>query len=93
MWYATCTHSSYDPLSCVAKCIDKYAEMCARSFDEGSEDFIDPRLRSVVDRMFERCFADKEYKQAVGIALETRRMDVLQRAIRESVSLNCTSCV
>ena len=29
------------------------------------------------------CFC--RYKQAVGIALETRRIDILQRAIQESV--------
>ena len=49
---------------------------------------IDPRLERVVDRMFQRCFTDHEYKQAIGIALETRRMDILQRAITESVSLS-----
>ena len=35
--------------------------------------------------MFERCLNDRRYKQAVGIAFETRRIDVLQRAIHESV--------
>jgi len=31
--------------------------------------------------MFERCFHDKQYTQAVGIAIETRRLDVLERAM------------
>lgn len=31
--------------------------------------------------MFERCFHDGQYKQALGIALETRRLDILQKAI------------
>jgi 26S proteasome regulatory subunit N2 len=68
----------------ISKCIDKYATQCARNFDEDAEESIDPRLADVVNRMFERCFADKEYKLAVGIALETRRMDILQKAIKDS---------
>ena len=35
-------------------------------------------------RMFQRCFDDKQYKQAVGIALETRRIDVFENAILQS---------
>ena len=53
---------------------------------EGKEDEpIDPKLEAIVNRMFTRCFDDQEYKQAIGIALETRRNDILQRAILESV--------
>lgn len=44
----------------------------------------DARLASVVDRMLQRCYDDREYKQAIGIALEARRSDVLVRAIEES---------
>ena len=36
-------------------------------------------------RMFDRCLADRRYKQAIGIAFETRRIDVLERALYESV--------
>lgn len=36
--------------------------------------------------MFERCFAASEFKQAAGIALETRRLDVLERAIMTAPS-------
>ena len=35
----------------------------------------------VVNKMFERCFSDKAYKQAIGIAIESRRLEVLKRAI------------
>lgn len=36
--------------------------------------------------MFQRCFQDGQYKQAVGIALETRRMDIFETAIMQSVT-------
>ncbi|CAF4112084.1 unnamed protein product [Rotaria sordida] len=34
--------------------------------------------------MFQRCFDDKKYKQAIGIALETRRIDIFEKAIKEA---------
>lgn len=46
---------------------------------------IDPRLESIVNRMFEKCFGDGHYHQAAGIAFETRRIDILERAILEAV--------
>ena len=55
-------------------------------FDENAGSTIDPRLEAIVDRMFERCLVDRRYKQAVGVALETRRVDILERAIHEAVS-------
>lgn len=42
---------------------------------------IDPRLQDVVERMFQRCADDQEYEQAIGIALESRRLDVLRSMI------------
>ena len=60
-----------------------------KKFEGGvdGEQAIDPRLESVVNRMFERCFEEHKFQQAAGIALETRRIDLLERAIQESVSL------
>lgn len=61
---------------------------------EGSQDAkpIDPRLEIIVDRMFQRCLDDGQYKQAIGIAIETRRMDIFKKAILESVCI-FLSCV
>ncbi len=47
---------------------------------------IDTRLEDIVMRMFEKCLADRRFKQAIGISFETRRLDVLERALYESVS-------
>ena len=72
-----------------AKCIDHYTELRVKQFEKGFEEgeYIDSRLEVIVDRMFDRCLHDRRYKQAVGIALETHRVDILQRAIHESVSV------
>ncbi|XP_076304410.1 regulatory particle non-ATPase 2 [Tachypleus tridentatus] len=70
----------------ISKCIDHYTKL--RIFNTASklEDQkpVDPRLEAIVNRMFQRCFEDGQYRQAVGIALETRRMDIFERAILNS---------
>ena len=65
-----------------AKAIDEYIER--RNAPEESTEAIDPRLIDVVERMFERCFADSQFRQAIGVALETRRLDKLEEAVTRS---------
>ncbi|KAJ2300751.1 proteasome regulatory particle base subunit, partial [Coemansia sp. RSA 2706] len=55
--------------------IDTYIARRANEAD------IDARLEAVVERMFERCFESQDYAQVIGIAIETRRLDVLERAL------------
>lgn len=57
------------------KCIDKYIRIVENN--ESAE----KKLVAVVERMFQRCLTDKEYKQAIGIALECRRLDFAEKAI------------
>ncbi|KAN0063959.1 proteasome regulatory particle base subunit [Thecaphora frezii] len=56
----------------VSKAIDQYIQAAA------ADSQVDARLKNIVDQMFSRCIADKEYKQAIGIALETKRLDVIE---------------
>jgi len=63
----------------IAKCIDSYTAKRQKE-----EENIDSRLEEIVNRMFERCFAHGQYRQALGIAIETRRLDVFKRAIESS---------
>jgi len=37
--------------------------------------------------MFQRCLDDNQYRQALGLALETHRMDIFEAAIMQSVSI------
>ncbi|KAK9804632.1 hypothetical protein WJX73_001394 [Symbiochloris irregularis] len=65
----------------LARCLDLYTE--ARSEpDESKAPTPDPRLIVIVERMFERCLRDGQFEQAVGVALETRRLDMLEKAIK-----------
>lgn len=69
----------------LAKCIDYYTQQRIALAD-GNENAkpIDPRLEAIVNRMFQRCLEDGQYRQAVGLALETRRMDIFEAAITQS---------
>ncbi|KAJ1554728.1 proteasome regulatory particle base subunit, partial [Cladochytrium tenue] len=64
-----------------AKCIDRYIEL--RNADDKTVAEIDPRMETVVDRMLERCYRDGEYRQAIGIALEAQRIDVIENAVKK----------
>ncbi|KAL0144616.1 armadillo-type protein [Mucor lusitanicus] len=64
----------------ISKCIDKYIHL--RSSPETPEE-IDPRLQDIVERMFQRCAEDCEYEQAIGIALESRRLDIVKSIIQK----------
>ena len=92
-WHWTTLFSLWVPdLICLsisaAVCIDRYTELRVKQFDNslGEGELIDPRLETIVMRMFDRCLADKRYKQAIGIAFETRRIDVLEIALYKAVS-------
>lgn len=45
---------------------------------------IDSRLEAIVNKMFQRCLDDGQYRQAMGLALETRRMDIFEASITQS---------
>uniref|UniRef100_A0A8C5QQF6 26S proteasome non-ATPase regulatory subunit 1 n=1 Tax=Leptobrachium leishanense TaxID=445787 RepID=A0A8C5QQF6_9ANUR len=70
----------------IAKCIDHYTKQCVENAElpEGQKKPVDERLEGIVNKMFQRCLDDHKYKQAIGIALETRRLDIFQKTILES---------
>ena len=48
---------------------------------------IHPRLESIIEDLFIRCFAEGTVEQAVGIAIDSRRLDKLKEAILKSIDL------
>ncbi|KAG6853583.1 hypothetical protein C0991_003107 [Blastosporella zonata] len=60
----------------ISKAIDRYIQARAEERD-GSLEKIDQRLQDIIKTIFDRCIVDGEYKQAIGIALESRRLDVV----------------
>ncbi|KAK1132250.1 proteasome regulatory particle base subunit [Melipona bicolor] len=71
----------------IAKCIDYYTQQRVLEAEgklQLNSKGIDPRLEGIVNRMFQRCLDDNQYRQALGLALETRRMDIFEAAIMQS---------
>ncbi|TPX36208.1 hypothetical protein SmJEL517_g01508 [Synchytrium microbalum] len=65
----------------ISKCIDKYIADRTNQHEHPTAGVkVDKDLEDVVERMFRRCYDDKEYKQAIGIAIESRRLDVIEKA-------------
>ncbi|KAK9477850.1 armadillo-type protein [Lipomyces japonicus] len=67
----------------VSKCIDLFIRTSQTSFDTGSRDTseLSASLLEVVERMVKRCIEDGEHKHVIGVALEARRLDLVERSI------------
>lgn len=77
----------------IAKCIDHYTKLQVENFqaiDTSEVKPVDTRLEDIVNRMFQRCFEDKKFKQAIGIAIETRRLDIVEKSITTSTNVSET---
>ncbi|XP_030370099.1 26S proteasome non-ATPase regulatory subunit 1 [Scaptodrosophila lebanonensis] len=69
----------------IAKCIDFYIAQRVDFIENPKEAKpVDERLEGIVNRMIQRCLDDNQFRQALGIALETRRMDIFEVAIMKS---------
>jgi 26S proteasome regulatory subunit N2 len=69
----------------VHKCIDKYVEKRVAIVDRKEEGVVvDPKMENVVERMLLRCYDDGQFNQAIGVALEARRLDKVREAIESS---------
>uniref|UniRef100_A0A0K8V7J3 26S proteasome non-ATPase regulatory subunit 1 n=1 Tax=Bactrocera latifrons TaxID=174628 RepID=A0A0K8V7J3_BACLA len=69
----------------IAKCIDFYIAQRIVFIENPKEaKAVDTRLEAIVNRMIQRCLDDGQYRQALGIALETRRMDIFEQSIMKS---------
>ncbi|KAF8647902.1 hypothetical protein AX16_006434 [Volvariella volvacea WC 439] len=74
----------------VSKAIDRYIQQRTEGITDNVNN-IDPRLQSIIERIFARCLAEGEYKQAIGIALESRRLDLIENIYRETRDVNLLS--
>lgn len=69
----------------IAKYIDFYIAQRAAFIEDPKEAKpVDTRLEVIVNKTIHRCLEDGQYREALGIALETRRMDVFESSIMKS---------
>ncbi|PPS10283.1 hypothetical protein GOBAR_AA10365 [Gossypium barbadense] len=75
----------------LSKAIDEYASLRSKAAESSAEvASVDPRLEAIVERMLDRCLMDGKYHQAMGIAIECRRLDKLEEAITRSDNVHLT---
>ncbi|KAK4482545.1 hypothetical protein RD792_009705 [Penstemon davidsonii] len=75
----------------LAKAIDEYASIKTKAAEANDESaVIDPRLEAIVERMLDKCIADAKYQQAIGMAIECRRLDKLEEAVIKSDNVHAT---
>lgn len=70
----------------LAKALDEYAAIQSRA--TGEEKTMDPRLEAIVERMLDKCVLDGKCQQAMGMAVECRRLDKLEGAISRCDNLH-----
>ncbi|KXZ53596.1 hypothetical protein GPECTOR_6g513 [Gonium pectorale] len=73
----------------VARCLDQFFAKRVKQAEgrgEEAEVAIDPRLTAIVERMLDKCLAAGQYEQAIGVALEGRRLDALEGAIMRAAA-------
>ena len=68
----------------VSKCIDDYIKKRQRAHDLKDGTQVEPKLEAVVQRMYDRCYKDREYNHAIGIAIESRNLDKMEESIVKS---------
>ncbi|KAL8484628.1 hypothetical protein ACS0TY_027070 [Phlomoides rotata] len=75
----------------LAKAIDEYASLKTKAAETNDESaVIDPRLEAIVERMLDKCIVDGKYQQAIGMAIECRRLDKLEEAVTRSDNVHST---
>ncbi|KAK6914274.1 26S proteasome regulatory subunit RPN2, C-terminal [Dillenia turbinata] len=74
----------------LAKAIDEYASIKTKAAESNKEAIVDPRLEAIVERMLDKCIMDGKYQQAMGMAIECRRLDKLEEAITRSDNVQGT---
>ncbi|MES1916895.1 MAG: hypothetical protein MHM6MM_008670, partial [Cercozoa sp. M6MM] len=71
----------------IERCVDMYKEQRQKMRDiqmEGgeTEGIMDPLLEIVIERIFERVCRDGAYKQGIGLAIDTYRLDQIEQIVR-----------
>ncbi|KAK6508711.1 proteasome regulatory particle base subunit [Arthrobotrys conoides] len=71
----------------ISKCIDKYISINnppppPKDLPPSPPEKADPRLTEVVERMFQKCYDNEDYKPALGISIESQRLDIVEQGIR-----------
>jgi 26S proteasome regulatory subunit N2 len=66
--------------------VDKIIEQALDTYKTSmrNENRVDPRLNALIDRIFQRTMDNKEFRYVIALALDTRRIDMIKKAVKAS---------
>ncbi|GJE85724.1 26S proteasome regulatory subunit rpn2 [Phanerochaete sordida] len=73
----------------VSKAIDRYVE--ARSKEKSGGEKVDSKLQGIIEGILRRCINEGEYRQAIGIALESHRLDIVENVYKKTRDVSLLS--
>ena len=71
----------------LSKCIDEYKLLRNKTEAESEGQPVDPRMENIIEQMFQRCYKDKCFEQAIGVALDTRRLDKVEEVCSVAIAM------
>ncbi|QSL66490.1 hypothetical protein MERGE_000870 [Pneumocystis wakefieldiae] len=81
-WFDLSSSSEYVE-TIISKFIDTYIEKNFQKYED-CQTIMDERLISIVEKMFQRYLDNKQWKQVLGIALEARKLDIIEEVINKN---------
>lgn len=72
----------------VSKCIEKYVELRKNSFEKAETGSVenDSKLKNIFEKMLVKCVNDNNLNIAIGISLESCRLDVIDQLISQKIT-------
>lgn len=70
----------------VSKCINMYTIESQKAYSSSSKDQINPQLLAIFEKMVEKCIASGDLKLALGVALESYRLDIITFIINHELN-------
>ncbi len=71
----------------LSKCIDRYKQLRNQQQSDPTV-VIDEKMERIIEEMFQRCYVDHCFEQALGVALDTHRLDKVEEVIATAVKCN-----
>ncbi|KAF8293629.1 26S proteasome regulatory complex non-ATPase subcomplex Rpn2 Psmd1 subunit [Clavulina sp. PMI_390] len=77
----------------VSRAMDRYIDLRGQGEAGDASNKIDPRLNAIIEGIFQNCLEEGEHKQALGIALESGRLDIITRVYQQTQDTDILSYV
>ena len=76
----------------VSQCINLYTSLSQKKYNDKTVE-IDTQLTGIFEKMVEKCIKSNELKLALGISLESYRLDIVQSILKEQIKINEEVCL